>query len=208
MTELRRTNGSLKLSIFVSNPKTIRKMVMAFIIAMIVAVFFIILWSEEKEKREQAEMKIKQLVRENKKLKSKGKPAVVEKTKKTKGFAIPKPEKKKEEPLLDKGKLATLQEQTKAAQAMLAEIFIQEEEQVLDIVPQSVINPLTDILVELLTKERWTRNELQELVGPNVMLGNFLEQINDYAYSKINDIVVEEDGDIIYVTTEYKEQLI
>jgi hypothetical protein len=40
------------------------------------------------------------------------------------------------------------------------------------------------------------------------MLGNLLEQINDYAYSKINDIVVEEDGDDIYVTTEYKEQLI
>lgn len=183
-------------------------MILAFIVAVCIAIFFAILWSEEKERREQAEMKIKQLARENKKLKSKGKPAVVEKTKKTKGFAIPKPQKKKEEPLLDKGKLATLQEQTKAAQAMLAEIFIQEEEQVLDIVPQSDINPLTDILVELLTKERWTRNELKELVGPDVMLGNLLEQINDFAYSKINDIVVEEDGDIIYVTTEYKEQLI
>lgn len=183
-------------------------MIFAFIVAVCIAIFFAILWSEEKEKREQAEKKIKQLIRENKKLKSKGKPAVVEKTKKTKGFSIPNPEKKKEEPLLDKGKLATLQEQTKAAQAMLAEIFIQEEEQVLDVVPQSDINPLTGILVELLTKERWTRNELQELVGPDVMLGNLLEQINDYAYSKINDIVVEEDGDIIYVTTEYKEQLI
>ena len=183
-------------------------MILAFIVAVCVATFFAILWSEEKEKREQAEMKIKQLVRENKKLKAKGKPAVVEKTKKTKGFAIPKPQKKKEEPLLDKGKLATLQEQTKAAQAMLAEIFIQEDEQVLDIVPQSDINPLTDILVELLTKEQWTRNELKELVGPDVMIGNLLEQINDYAYSIVNDVVVEEDGENIYVTTDYKEQLI
>ena len=183
-------------------------MILAFIVAVCVAIFFAILWSEEKDKREQAEMKIKQIARENKKLKSKGRPAVVEKTKKTTGFAIPKPEKKKEEPLLDQGKLAALQEQTKAAQAMLAEIFIQEEEQVLDVVRQSDINPLIDILVELLTKERWTRSELKELVGPDVMLGNILEQINDYAYSKINDIVVEEDGDIIYVTTEYKEQLI
>ena len=91
---------------------------------------------------------------------------------------------------------------------MLAEIFIQEEEQVPDVVPQPDLNPLTDILVELLTKEQWTRNELKELVGPDVMIGNLLEQINDYAYSKINDIVVEEDGDIIYVTIEYKEQLI
>ena len=183
-------------------------MIIAFITASVVAIFFVILWSEEKERREQAEMKIKQLARENKKLKSKGRPAVVEKPKKTKGFAIPKPEKKKEEPLLDLNKLAALQDETKAAQDMLAEIFIQEDEQVPDVVPQPDLNPLTDILVELLTKEQWTRNELRELVGPDVMLGNLLEQINDYAYSKINDIVVEEDGENIYVTTDYKEQLI
>ena len=184
------------------------KMIIAFIIATAIAIFFAILWSEEKERRVQAEMKIKQLVRENKKLKSKGKPAVVEKIKKTKGFAIPRPEKKKEEPLLDKGKLTKLQEQTKAAQAMLAEIFIQEEEQVPNVVPQPDLNPLTDILVELLTKEQWTRNELKELVGPDVMIGNLLEQINDYAYSIVNDVVVEEDGENIYVTIDYKEQLI
>ena len=182
-------------------------MILAFIVAVCIAIFFAILWSEEKEKREQAEMKIKQLVRENKKLKTKGRPAGVEKPKKTKGFAIPKPE-NKEESLLDKVKLATLQEQTKAAQDMLAEIFIQEEEQVQDVVSQPDLNPLTEILVELLTKEQWTRNELKELVGPDVMIGNLLEQINDYAYSIVSDVVVEEDGENIYVTTDYKEQLI
>ena len=35
-----------------------------------------------------------------------------------------------------------------------------------------------------------------------------LEKLNDYAYEKVGDIVVEEDGDNIYVMTEYKEQLI
>jgi hypothetical protein len=164
-------------------------MIIAFITASVVAIFFVILWSEEKERREQAEMKIKQLARENKKLKSKGRPAVVEKPKKTKGFAIPKPEKKKEEPLLDLNKLAALQDETKAAQDMLAEIFIQEEEQVQDVVSQPDLNPLTEILVELLTKEQWTRNELKELVGPDVMIGNLLEQINDYAYSIVSDVV-------------------
>ncbi len=183
-------------------------MTFAFIVAVCVAIFFAILWSEEKEKREQAEMKIKRLTRENKKLKAKGGPAVVEKPTKAKGFAIPKPEKKKEEPLLDKGKLMVLREQTKAAQEMLAEIFVQEDESVQEPVHKTDINPLMEILGKLLTKEQWTRIELAELVGPAVMLGNLLEQINDYAYSKINDTVVEEDGDIIYVTTEYKEQLI
>ena len=182
-------------------------MTIAFITATAVAIFFAILWSEEKEKREQAEMKIKQLVRENKKLRSKGGPAVLEKSKKTKGFAIPKPEKKKEEPLLDPNKLAVLQDQTKTAQAILAEIFVQEEEPEQNLVHPDV-NPLIEILGKLLTKERWTRNELKELIGPDVMIGNLLEQINDYAYSIVNDVVVEEDGENIYVTTDYKEQLI
>ena len=183
-------------------------MIIAFITASVVAIFFVILWSEEKERREQAEMKIKQLARENKKLKTKGRPAVVEKPKKTKGFAIPKPEKKKEEPLLDLNKLAALRDETKTAQEMLEEIFVQEEEQVQDDIRQPNLNPLKEILAKLLTKEQWTRIELEGLVGPDVMIGNLLEQINDYAYSRINDIVVEEDGDNIYVTTEYKEQLI
>lgn len=183
-------------------------MIIAFITASVVAIFFVILWSEEKERREQAEMKIKQLARENKKLKSKGRPAVVEKPKKTKGFAIPKPEKKKEEPLLDLNKLAALRDETKTAQEMLEEIFVQEEEQVQDDIRQPNLNPLKEILAKLLTKEQWTRIELEGLVGPDVMIGNLLEQINDYAYSRINDIVVEEDEDNIYVTTEYKEQLI
>jgi hypothetical protein len=183
-------------------------MVLSFIIAVAVAIFFVILWSEEKEKREQAEIKIRQLERENRKLKSKVAPAVVEKPKKTKGFAIPKPVKKKEEPLLDPNKLAALQDQTKAAQDMLAEIFVQEEEQVQDFAQHPALDHLIEILGKLLTKEQWTRTELEELVGPDVMLGNLLEQINDYAYSKINDIIVEDDGDNIYVTMAYKEQLI
>jgi hypothetical protein len=65
-----------------------------------------------------------------------------------------------------------------------------------------------EALQKLLERETWQRAEVQEFFGANVMLGNILEQINDYAYSKIEDIVVEEDGDTIYVTTEYKEQLI
>ena len=183
-------------------------MILAFIVAVCIDIFFAILWSEEKERREQAEMKIKQLARENKKLKSKGRPAVVEKPKKTKGFAIPKPEKKKEEPLLDLNKLAALRDETKTAQEMLAKIFVQEEEQVQDFAPHPALDHLIEFLGKLLTKEQWTRNELEELVGPDVMLGNLLEQINDYAYSKINDVIVEDDGDNIYVTIAYKEQLI
>ena len=184
------------------------RMTIAFIIAVIVAIFFIILWSEERDKLEQAELKIKQLSKENKKLKTKAGPAVVQKSSKAKGFSIPKPEKRKEEPLLDHSKLVALQEQTRAAQDLLAEIFVQEEESVPASPSQTDQKSIITILSKLLTKEHWTRAELVEMTGPDVMLGNLLEQINDYAYSIVNDIVVEEDDDNIYVTTEYKEQLI
>lgn len=183
-------------------------MILAFVIAAAVAILFVILWSEEKEKRELAEMKIRQLAAENRRLKSKAGPAAVERSRKAKGFAIPKPEKRKDEPLLDKGKLAALQAQTKAAQAMLAEIFVPEEEKEHDPVRESDMNPLMDFLCKLMAKEQWTRSELTELVGPDVMLGNLLEQVNDYAYTRVNDVVVEEDDNNIYVTTAYKEQLI
>jgi hypothetical protein len=64
------------------------------------------------------------------------------------------------------------------------------------------------ILEKLFAKEEWTRAEIAQMVGPEVMIGNLLEQINDYACSRIDDIVLEEDGDRIYVTVEYKDRLI
>ena len=103
--------------------------------------------------------------------------------------------------------MGDLKQQTKKAQELLSDIFIVEEE---THIPDNnnTNNAVVEALHKLLERETWQRAEVQELFGANVMLGNMLEQINDYAYSKVNDIVVEEDGDTIYVTTEYKEQLI
>ena len=41
-----------------------------------------------------------------------------------------------------------------------------------------------------------------------VMLGAVLEQINDFSYEKVGDAVVEDDGENIYITLDYKERLI
>lgn len=183
-------------------------MIIAFIIAVIVAIFFIILWSEERDRLKHAEQKLKLLTKENKRLKSKGGQAEVEKSRKTKGYALPEPERNKEISILDHGKLVKLQEQTRAAQDMLAEIFIREDDAVQRHPENSNGSPMIEILGKLFAKELWTREEVLEIAGPDVMVGNLLEEINDYAYPIINDIVVEEDGDNIYITTEYKEQLI
>ena len=40
------------------------------------------------------------------------------------------------------------------------------------------------------------------------MTGYVLEKINDLSYEKVDDAVVDQDGDQVFVTTDYKEQLI
>ena len=89
----------------------------------------------------------------------------------------------------------------------LSDIFVDENEEQTTICPAKS-NMVLDTLHKLLEKDSWQRDEVADMLGAGVMIGNLLEQINDYAYSIVDDIVVEEDGDTIYVTTEYKEQLI
>ena len=116
-------------------------------------------------------------------------------------------EKKLSTLVLDQRKLGELKQQTEIAQSLLSDIFIDDNEEQTSSSP--VQNTLMlDTLHKLLEKDTWQRNEVADMLGPGVMIGNLLEQINDYAYSIVDDIVVEEDGDTIYVTTEYKEDLI
>ena len=58
-------------------------------------------------------------------------------------------------------------------------------------------------------KKEWKRTEVEMICKERKqMLGAVLEQINDFAYSKIDDAVVEDDEEYIYVILEYKDQLI
>ena len=122
--------------------------------------------------------------------------------------AIRKPEENKPSTLvLDQRKLGELKQQTEIAQSLLSDIFIDDNEELTSSSP--VQNTLMlDTLHKLLEKDTWQRDEVADILGPGVMIGNLLEQINDYAYSIVDDIVVEEDGNTIYVTIEYKEDLI
>ena len=108
---------------------------------------------------------------------------------------------------LDKRKLDVFKQQTEQAQKLLSDIFVAEDEKVCQ-EAQAPHNDIIEILKKLLEKDTWGKADIQELCGPGIMIGNLLEQINDYSYSKIEDTVVEEEDDIIYVTTEYKEHLI
>ena len=93
------------------------------------------------------------------------------------------------------------------AQELLSDIFDENNEGT-DSASQKN-NVLLDILKTLLTKESWTRKDVEILCQKHhLMIGFALEQINDYSYSKIEDAVIEDDGDTIYVMTEYKDKLI
>ena len=90
---------------------------------------------------------------------------------------------------------------------LLKEIF-NEEENVTSTITSNQ-SPLTTILTRLLTKSEWSKAEVDSICKEfNVITGSILEQINDYAYDKVDDAVIEDDDDIIYVNIDYKDQLV
>ena len=112
--------------------------------------------------------------------------------------------------IIDPKRLQLLKQQTEAAHALLSDIFFDGEEVKLqnktsDETPKVWMN----ILEQLFTKEIWERAEVDNMCKQRgLMLGAVLEQINDFAYEKIDDAVVEDDGTNIYVTMNYKKELI
>lgn len=108
---------------------------------------------------------------------------------------------------LNDERLAKVEKQTRLAQGLLSDIFKNIDGDTSEKYTESDV--LLDILAILLTKESWKRNDVESLCQErHIMTGSVLEQINDYAYSKIEDAVIEDDGDTIYVMTEYKDKLI
>lgn len=106
---------------------------------------------------------------------------------------------------LSPGQLAKVEKQTKQAQDILADIF----EDVETVSSARDNNDIMSVLSVLLSKESWQRSEVESICqNYHLMIGFVLEQINDYSYSKIEDAVIEDDGDTIYVMTEYKDKLI
>lgn len=112
--------------------------------------------------------------------------------------------------IINPKKLNIFEQQTKAAQKLLSEIFVEEE----PALPQNMELDATattwmKILKSLLAKETWKRVEVEKICQEHgLMMGAVLEQINDFAYEKVDDAVIEDDGENIYVTLDYKEQLI
>ena len=104
-------------------------------------------------------------------------------------------------------RLEKVERQTKQAQDFLADIFKDNDERTASTNQEN--NELLDILRILLTKDSWTRNDVEMICKKrHLMIGSVLERINDFSYSKVEDGVIEDDGETIYVTTKYKDKLI
>lgn len=106
--------------------------------------------------------------------------------------------------------LHIFEQQTKTAQELLSNIFNEEESTTLKNAPSAnSTNAWLEILKSLFAKDTWTRKEVENMCKDSgLLIGAVLEQINDFAYERIEDAVIEDDGDYIYVTLDYKEQLI
>jgi|GEM_PF-3603097 hypothetical protein len=108
---------------------------------------------------------------------------------------------------LSEEKLAKVEKQTELAQELLSYIFEDEDNSSKSAVHEN--KDFLNVLKILLSKESWKRDEVENLCKEHhLMTGSVLEQINDYSYTKIEDAVIEDNGDIIYVITEYKDKLI
>lgn len=110
---------------------------------------------------------------------------------------------------LDSNKLNKFKKQTKESHSLLSEIFTSDSEVEDSLNTNIGGNIMKQILVTLFKQEVWEYGDFAELCQNNdVLPGSMLEQINDYAYEVVNDIVAEESEDKIYVTIEYKDKLV
>lgn len=109
---------------------------------------------------------------------------------------------------LDIEKIRIFEEQTKESQQILSDIFNDNIEES-NVVTHRDNGVMLEILKIIISKSVWERPELEKIcLRYNQILGSILEQINDYAYDKVDDTVIDDDDDIVYVNTDYKDKLI
>jgi hypothetical protein len=61
----------------------------------------------------------------------------------------------------------------------------------------------------LFAKEIWSKDEFVKICRQyDVIPSAIIERINNISYDKINDAVIEDEGDTITITLEYKDELL
>ena len=109
--------------------------------------------------------------------------------------------------ILNTSRLSRIEEDTKESQKILSDIFVDTD--TTEDFRLKASDAVMEIMQILFTKEVWSFEEVEIVCKKKKkMIGAVLEQINDYALSIVDDIILEDDGDTIYVMTDYKDKLI
>lgn len=110
--------------------------------------------------------------------------------------------------ILDEVKVNEYRQQTQESQLILSDIFNEDPNEEINISNDNNITT-KEMLSLLFTKEQWNKNELVTICkSKGLMLGSILEEINDYSYSVVDDVVLEDEGDTISVIMDYKDELL
>ncbi|MFA7082354.1 MAG: TerB N-terminal domain-containing protein [Bacteroidales bacterium] len=124
-------------------------------------------------------------------------------------YLIPKPTKITSTFTIDKSKLSKIEDDTIKSRELLSGIFTNDEEYADNLIGHNQQTKLREILETLLSQDSWQREEVEIICNQReLMLGSVLELINDYSYTIVDDAVIDDDGETIYITTKYKEKLI
>lgn len=108
---------------------------------------------------------------------------------------------------INSNKYIAYKQETEKSQNLLLNIFNEVEDNIVENNNRSEM--VIEILKILFEKGIWNKEELERICNSKgLILGAILEEINDYSYSKVDDAVIEEDGDCIYVTLDYKNELL
>jgi len=111
---------------------------------------------------------------------------------------------------IDTDELSKIEQETLKSKEILSAIFGTDdnnEDEKLSSKNNQDVN--LRILALLLEKKSWSRPDVERICKENnVIIGSTLEAINDYSYHLIHKIVIDEENEKIYISTEYKEKLL
>jgi hypothetical protein len=111
---------------------------------------------------------------------------------------------------IDTEELSKIEQDTIRSKEILSAIFgVEDKNNDVISVPKNNHDINFKIMALLLTQMSWSRSDVERICKENnVMIGSTLEAINDYSYRLINKIVIDEEDEKIYISTEYKEKLL
>ena len=110
---------------------------------------------------------------------------------------------------LDAEKLKDIESTTTQAQSILSGIFGEEEPEKIIDVNKRAEDAVISLIGVVLSKEQWPRPEFDKLCADySILPGYAIERINDMAFERVDDILIDDAGDVLYVNMDYKDKLV